>query len=360
MVTSVGKLLGIPENRRSYNESSVVVLAKCLTGLEFEAENVKVDLPHGDSESGFWKAEKDNSLRGHAMEFVLREPLFGEDLVNSFKWLCKWATDNNFEVNYRTGLHVHIDVRNLEANQLVSMLVYYALFEPVLFKWIGDEREGSIFCMPFYKAESGIEDVIRAFKSPSRMKDYAAKIDRYGALNLNALAKYGSVEWRHMQTTFDFERILKWVNIAQAFKKYAKHNPLNPQELLAELSKIGPSALFHKIVGDRAFDLWDYDSENKVWGVGLPIAQEMAVLLDDSRTAKWDATRELLKPASNNGLTRWAAKVKAKKEKDFEEVPDNIFTHPELLTSHVIQTQALDQLREMVKHELGNIVFTPS
>lgn len=358
MVTRVGKLLGIPESRRTYNDSASLALAKCLTGLEFECENVKVALPAID-EAGYWKQEKDDSLRGSSMEFVLREPLFGEDLTDALKWFCQWASENNFESNYRTGMHVHIDVRNLEANQLVSLLVYYALFEPVLFKWVGDGREGSIFCMPFYKAEGAIEDVIKAFKTPTKMKDYAAKIDRYAGLNLNALSKYGSVEWRHLQTTFDYDRVLKWVNIAQSFKRYAKNRPLNPQELLAELSKLGAHEMFFNIVGEKGADLWTVESEKLVWSKGLAVAQEMAVLLEDSRSARWDTTRALLKPGSHGGLTKWATRVKEKKAKDVDEIPDNIFSHPDLATDTAVQAQALAALKQLIRIELDSAVFNP-
>src|SRR6187399_1915200 len=106
---NLGKLLGIPENRRSYEESELLALKKCYTGLEFEAEGVKNRLPTDADEAGFWLEKEDGSLRGASMEYVLREPLFGQDLVSSVRWLCEWATKERLEANYRTGLHVHID-----------------------------------------------------------------------------------------------------------------------------------------------------------------------------------------------------------------------------------------------------------
>lgn len=356
MPQSIGELIGIPASKRTYNDSQVLALSKCLIGLELECENVKVELPSTESDAGFWNAEKDDSLRGNSKEFVLKEPLFGEDLLSAAKWLCTWALENNFETNYRTGLHVHVDVRNLSSAQLVSMLVYYSLFEPVLFKWIGNGREGSIFCMPFYKAEGGIESVIRAFKAPHRMKDFAAKIDRYSALNLNALSKYGSVEWRHMQTTFDYEILLKWINVAQSFKKYAKNHPLNPKELLAELSKLGPEQLFTLIMGEKLHsELWFPEAEALVFNTGLPVAQDMALLLEDARSVRWDVTRNILRPGNNMGLAKWAAKTTAKKDRGFDEVPDNIFNHPNIGTDPIIREQAIEEIRKMVREQLDQI-----
>lgn len=344
----LGKLLGIPENTRTYEDAPELALRKCLTGVEFECENVKTNLPLEVPEAGFWKTDKDNSLRGNGMEFVLREPLFGQDLLASIKWFCEWAVRMRFESNYRTGLHVHIDVRNLEAPQFITMLIYYALFEKVIFKWVGNEREESIFCMPFYKADGCLEVITQALKATSKMKEYAARVDRYGAFNLNALSKYGSVEWRHLQTTFDYERLLKWVNIAQSFKKYSKAHPLNPKELLAELSKLGAERILIGIVGPHiAKDLWYDAAEKDVLSVGLPVAQDISTLLETDLNIKWDTVRTALKAGTNPSFVRWAEGVK--KSKLVDELPENLFEDPALLKDPQLLARATSDLEKQIR-----------
>lgn len=356
-MSNVGSILGMPENKRTYEDSTKLALARCLTGIEVECENVKSHLPEEkESWASTWMEEQDNSLRGEGREFVLEDPLFGDDLVQSISWFCRWAKEKKFEANYRTGLHVHIDARNLEMDQLVTMVIYYALFEKVLFKWVGDNREGSVFCLPFYKAEGVVDTIGQAFSAPKgTMRDGTAAIDRYAALNLNALSKYGSVEWRHLQTTFDEDRIFKWINCAQSFKKYAKHNPLAPWELLDNLSKLGPRRLLSLIVGTEfGAELWYDKAEEDVWKYGLPISQDLCMLLDSKNKGGWDTLRKGLKQGTNLGFMAWAAKKTGLKSL---EKPQNIYVDPLLLTSPELQREALADIQGKLRTLLDNAVF---
>lgn len=352
MTASIGKLLGMPESSRTYEDNRLLALNKCLTGLEFEAENVEYPLPSDEDEAGFWEEKEDNSLRGASREYVLREPLFGEDLVKATKWLCTWATKKRLESNFRTGFHVHVDVRNMNTAQLITMTVYYALFEKVLFDWVGDSREGSIFCMPMYKAEGVLGPIVTAMKAEKQIKEAAKQIDRYAAYNLNALSRFGTVEWRHMQTTFDFDRVLKWINIAQNFKRYAKQNPMNPKELLAELSSKGPDKIFGSILGPTlGGELWTKASQQHVWDFGVPVAQEIATLLDSTNWAVWDDVRKVIGTGSNPKWSRWLEKQKDNKE--FSKAPANPFAEPELLKDPELQKEALSQLADIIRDKLS-------
>lgn len=350
---SIGKRLGMPAGR-TYEENRILALQKCNTGLEFEAENVKNRLVIDDEEAGFWVEKEDGSLRGSSMEYVLREPLFGNDLVRAVKWLCAWGTKERLESNYRTGLHVHIDVRNLEEDELISMLIYYALFEKVIFDWVGDEREGSIFCMPFYKAEGALKTILEAINSKHNMKEVAKKIDRYSAFNLNSLSKFGTVEWRHLRTTFNEERVIDWINVAQGFKRYVKNNALKPQELMQEFSSRGAPAIFAGIVGPSlASKIWTQHSEALVKSVGIPVAQEIAVLLNGSEGIAWDSVRSALGTGENPRWKKWAEKA-VKDSKLVTKFPENPFAEPELMRDLEFQKEAIEQLRESLKVVLSN------
>jgi hypothetical protein len=355
-MAQLGKLLGFPENRRTYEESPRLALNKCNTGVEFEFENVKLGLPIEEPAAGFWVAKPDGSLRGNGMEFVLREPLFGEDLYTAVKWLCEWAAKNNFECNYRTGLHVHIDVRNMDEDELISMLVYYALYEKVIFDWVGDDREGSNFCMPFYIAELVLEDIVRALRANDQMREMAKKIDRYAGLNVNPLSKFGSVEWRHLQTTTDFERVLTWINICQSFKKYARKNALKPTELLAELSSKSPEGLFLAILGPTLKEkLWKPGSAATVWERGIPVAQEIATLLDNRVGANWNAIRTTIGAGTNSRWLKWVEKMK--KDPNINKVPDNPFHDPNAFLDKTVQKEAIQQLADAIRAKLEEVVI---
>lgn len=352
-MTSVGKTLGFPASSRTYEDSKKLALGRCLTGVEFECENVKAQSLPVEDWADNWEMTRDDSLRGAGMEFVLKTPLFGQDLIDAISGFCGWAAKSKFETNYRTGLHIHIDVRNLEMDQLIAMVCYYALFEKVLFHRIGKDREGSIFCMPFYKAEGTIPLIAAAF-SGKDMKMQAARVDRYGALNLNALSKYGSVEWRHFQTTFDDSQVIEWINLAQSFKKFAKSNPMKPGDLLGEVSK-SPKGLFDRILGPELADkYWYPEAEKDIFGAGLNIAQDLAVMLSGGNTGmSWESVKTL-RPGTNLAFAKWAKKFEAVK---LEERPENIFEDPNFAADPELQHQAIMITRATIVDQLLQFRF---
>lgn len=356
---TLGKLLGMPENRRTYDaDTPLLALRKCNTGLEFEAENVRNPLPIDVDEAGFWEQKADGSLRGAGMEYVLREPLFGNDLIKATRWLCDWASTERLEANYRTGLHVHIDCRNMDTAQLVTMVVLYALYEPIIYDWVGDDREGSIFCMPFYKAEGVLKEIVDAVNSKDNIRLQAERIDRYAGLNLNALSRFGTVEWRHMKTTFNFERVRKWINICQSFKKYARANPLKPVDLVDELSKSGTDKMFAGIVGSElAAEMWRWDSNHKVWRTGMAVAQEIITLLDgNAGHLTWDSVRKALGKGYSSRWKKWEEKEKQKNS--YVKGPENPFAEPELFLDAGFQQEVLAQLSAELREALNNYVPT--
>ena len=354
---TLGKLLGMPEDRRTYDtDTPLLVLRKCRTGLEFEAENVRSPLPLEVEEAGFWEQKADGSLRGQGMEYVLREPLFGNDLVKAVRWYCDWASEQRLESNYRTGFHVHVDCRNLDAAQLITMVVLYAVYEPVIYDWVGDDREGSIFCMPFYKAEGVLQEIVSAITAGERIRSHAEAIDRYAGFNLNALSRFGTVEWRHMQTTFNFDRVMKWINLCQSFKKYAKNNPLKSQDLLALLSNEGTDRLFKEVVGKQMADeMWRWDSNHKIWRLGVATAQEIATLLDGDKGLTWNSVRQTIGQGCSTRWKKWEEKEKAKGT--FNKFPENPFASPELLLDRAFQQEAIDMFSAALRDAMND--YTP-
>lgn len=50
---------------------------------------------------------------------------------------------------------------------------------------------------------------------------------RYGALNLNALWKHGTVEFRMLEMEYSASKLLRWVNIILSILKYSAETPKN-------------------------------------------------------------------------------------------------------------------------------------
>jgi hypothetical protein len=154
-----------------------------------------------------------------------------------------------------------------------------------------------------------------------------------------------------MQTTFNAERVIKWVNICQCLKKYGLHNPLKPMELLMEMSKLGPANIFGAIFGPSlSNELWGPDSNRLVMEIGLPVAQEIATLLDGTAPIAWDSVRTALGSGVNPRWIKWVENQR--KNKENEKMPENPFADPELLKDPEYQRQAIEQLTQAIRDEL--------
>jgi hypothetical protein len=250
----IGNALGMSPVVRTYKNYDGFPLPYCLTGIEVEVEGVE---KFDETILKFWNKERDDSLRGkHPAEFVLHEPLFGADLFNAVEQICLQAEKHKWVANYRTSIHVHIDARDISFEAFRAICCLYAIVEPVMFDWIGDKRNESVFCLPWGDAEGDMKKIRKLFYSQGskeliRQSDH---INRYSALNLKALQKQGSIEFRHMRTNFNLPRIVDWIAMCQHIKRYAtvieQQNRLD-YHLLELYSVLGVEKFLSEVFGER-------------------------------------------------------------------------------------------------------------
>lgn len=213
----------------------------CLVGLEFEYENPKGNawverwwdrkLPEI---SLAWATHDDGSLRDNGVEFVLRDPLMGKDLSDAISLLLDPMPP--LETTYRTSVHVHIDARDLELSELKTAVLLYALTEQGFFNYVGGQRETNNYCIPWYEAPEYLFPVSKALFDAEVDKGIlgraCANAQRYAALNINALRKYGSLEFRHYGDNVTEARIREWIGICLQLKLAARMIPYERAEQL--------------------------------------------------------------------------------------------------------------------------------
>lgn len=212
-------------------------------GVEIEFEN-RAALKNTDTMSKYWRFEEDGSLRNGGMEIVFREPFKG-DTVKAALYNAEEATAECL-FTYRCGLHVHIDCRDLTAAQLRSFVMLYILFEPILLPLCGEGREESNFAVPV-GSNYALMAALGGRMSIERLAGIGRDdFGRYSALNLQAYASYGSLEFRSMQGTGDAKDILNWIEILLSIKDFARKRP-KLVELLRGASDNAPHELLGQV-----------------------------------------------------------------------------------------------------------------
>lgn len=199
-------------------KQSTVVDPKCLVGVEVEVENLARIDPN--TTLVFWRMNEDGSLRNNGHEFV-SVPL-AASFVNPALTLLFRGLNKGHVFSKRTSVHIHVDFRQVTLDHLFGTLLAYHVVEPLLFKFVGGNRSNNIFCVPWASSYP-----FQTLNGNSRFATVVENLapSRYSALNLAALAKFGTLEFRHMPGTNDTKKIMNWLNILLSLRLFGlKHD----------------------------------------------------------------------------------------------------------------------------------------
>lgn len=242
-------------------------------GIEIEAEGSNL----WPKSLNYWHIDSDGSLRGNpdSAEYVLRSPVRRSRVRSRLEYLTNALKKNNAVISPsdRCGVHIHMNVQTMDMEDLFKLCTLYYLFENVLTHWCGEDREGNLFCLRAKDAEALMEELINV-KTSGNFSNLTTNSYRYSALNLAALQKYGSIEFRAMRTPEDFNQINTWVVLLLKLKDYIK--TFNSEaELMKKVSTLGPLNLGREIFGVK-FKHLDFSGFEDAVMDNLEIVQNLA------------------------------------------------------------------------------------
>ena len=197
-----------------------------------------------------WELKRDGSLRGDAIEYITRTPLHRENVEKALKTLYSKFKTASLEPSDRCGVHIHLNCQTLTVEQTINLIVLYIILEELLVDFCGEERKGNLFCLRVSDAE-GILFILRticknnSFKYISNRQRYY----RYAAINITALRKFGSLEFRSMYTPLDYRIILDWIRILLRMKDYSLEFK-SSKEFVQQINELGGYQFVVNIFGD--------------------------------------------------------------------------------------------------------------
>lgn len=217
-------------------------------GIEIEMEGANLQPPL----LSYWKMTHDGSLRGESVEYVLKFPAKRQFVSDRLEYLAKKLNKHGalLAPSDRCGVHVHLNVQEMEWKQLINLITLYYIVEDLLVHYCGEEREGNMFCLRARDAEYLLWGIVQGV-TKGHFRDLQQNHVRYAALNLTALSKYGSVEFRTMRTPADIMEILPWVEMILQLKD-ASLGYVNPVEIITDFSMQGPKEFLAKLFPGHA------------------------------------------------------------------------------------------------------------
>ena len=213
--------------RETYAVASNVpnVPQKFIAGVELEIEDIKT--LNVNMELLGWSITEDGSLRNNGKELI-SGPFEFDKLVNDFKVIHSSIKHSAKPAPFteRTSIHVHVNCLDLNQDQVKSMVLWYALFEPVFFAMVEPHRANNIHCVP-------LDQTVLCENYRRNIPIMVQKWSKYTALNLLPLGKYGTIEFRHMEGHSDSAKFTWWLKTLQNLWAYGKDNILT-RELLKQ------------------------------------------------------------------------------------------------------------------------------
>lgn len=227
-------------------------------GIEIEME-ARRPLPVDDIPSS-WRHTTDGSLRGYSAEYVLRSPVTFRNVPAVLAALRRSIDAAGSEPvhSFRAGVHIHVNVQELTIHQVYLFIGMYFAFEKALIRYCGEDREGNMFCLSSDDAEYLIDVLTRSRRRNYRL-DFPGDNVRYASLNVCALRRYGSVEFRSMETMPDLSKIKEWVDMLHCLKTYALTRVNELADIPINMSHFGPEGFARQVFGDELFKLLNYE-----------------------------------------------------------------------------------------------------
>jgi hypothetical protein len=277
----LSEVSGVKPSARTFQPSDRFVCPTTAVGIEIELEN----MPHWRGVLGrnneFWSTTSDGSLRNHGIEFVSK-PLFGKDIELALATLNEVLEDASYVFSSRTGLHIHIDVSGMSVNNLLSHSVGYALLEPALYKYVGEERRQNIYCLPIQSTANLLPyfNLIKYGRTNSDIATAISAMCKYSGFNLRPIMEQGSVEYRHHTSTIDPEEIIRWINIIMKIRKASE------DYLATDLAAMDLAELQEVLVGEGL------DYTRKEYEAGYILAKD--ILNFTHLKDGWDSVQDLV------------------------------------------------------------------
>lgn len=280
-------------------------LVKGDVGLEIECEGAGLKEVFNE----YWRSEDDGSLRGRypesRIEFVLQRPIAVEYVRKAMEDINDHLKNSKPVFSFRTSVHAHVNVLDLTDHQLLTFIYTYLILEEPLMNYCGKERKGNRFCLRYQDAEGMNRVLDKLFtKGAKELGNWAEEHIRYAAINLAAIRKYGSVEFRGMRGTLETDVIDIWCKALVSIRNYACHQK-DCLDVHDTFIKLGAGEFLKHVLGDLS-QFFTYKNYEKDVGssfsqaINLPYQFHEAFVKEKPKKAKVEEAA----PWENNLMER--------------------------------------------------------
>jgi hypothetical protein len=242
------------------------------TAIEIEFATNRIDATctfegynHRDNANNHWKIVTDASLR-NGLE-VVSPILKGFEGKAQIEAVLTAIRSQGYEVNFRTGLHVHHDARNLTGYQIGAIIGTYTAFQDVIDYSVAPSRRDSSrsngnvsnYCNNMSAHMSKFNRNNSTLKSLKNVTANQAKLNgltrefgsgRYVNVNFTSISAHGTLEFRQHQGTLNFSKMWAWIMVTQCIVESVAQKSVvsfpQPTATLVEQGKSFPKGSYFR------------------------------------------------------------------------------------------------------------------
>lgn len=171
-----------------------------------------------------WKIVPDGSCGNEAVSPILR----GKDGWRDVKTAMQAIRSIGGRVTRACGMHVHLDMSDLDGEQIARVLETYVAFQSEVDQFLAPSRRSSAdnqWCRPWYG--SALAAAAAQFRYDRSAPQHA---DRYRTLNVAAFPKYGTLEFRQHQGSLNAKTAQTWGTLIMALVEVARLDRMSDLE----------------------------------------------------------------------------------------------------------------------------------
>lgn len=179
-------------------------------GIEIEAENIPDPFNIDD---GVW--EHDGSLRNNGIEYISEVLIDVQTGKDWHEGVISRLNEEYAIYSSRCGVHIHMDFSDkLSSPEPVKKFVRnYLLMERYIVSLLPETRRKSTFCLPLLDYD-GDYYAIKMYLQRQSLTALSG-CSKYSALNLQPLARQGSIEFRMLPTLGDVSLFNQVIDILE-------------------------------------------------------------------------------------------------------------------------------------------------
>lgn len=230
-------------NRNAFNklyELGLTVEKPIMTGFGFEAEfygisdeqavgvlesngfKARADGYHHDKRP-YWRITEDGSVANEGLEMVSPILRVAGPSLNDARKAVTVLSAEGAVVNQTCGLHVHHSAHGMKLPDFIETVIAYTVWSPVISSLVPASRRDTQWGSPLSYGQRAIDGYIQqmtnAWPGRDRWNGIANVFDRYTAVNLQALAVHGTVEFRQHSGTLNPDKVEHWVRLTRLFMR---------------------------------------------------------------------------------------------------------------------------------------------